>query len=311
VPTAWYRNIFTTFGGQQQFNYDGLRNDQQAQIFYGMEFLNFWNLRTFAIYHPSVDDDRLTRGGPVVVRSGYKFGHVQVSTDPRERAVFDLSVEGSRGVDAPTRSWNLQPGIALKPIASVFVQLSPSYRADEDPAQYVTAVKDPAAAAFAGTRYVFAFIETRTLSLDTRVNWTLTPNLTLQLFAQPFFASGAYDRFREFAAPRTLEKLEYGKDVGTITRDPVHATYTVDPDGTGPAGSFSFADPDFSDRSLRGTAVLRWEYRPGSTIYFAWTQRRSGSVADGTFDLGRDRAALLRDRPDNVFLIKLNYWLGR
>jgi hypothetical protein len=172
-------------------------------------------------------------------------------------------------------------------------------------------VEDPTATAFAGTRYVFAFIKTRTLSLDTRVNWTFTPNLTLQLFAQPFFASGDYMRFREFAAPRTVRKLEYGRDIGTITRD-ASGSYTVDPDGTGgPAEAFTFDDPDFSVRSLRGTAVLRWEYRPGSTVYFVWTQQRSGEAATGTFDFNRAYPALLRDRPDNVFLIKVSYWLGR
>jgi len=86
---------------------------------------------------------------------------------------------------------------------------------------------------------------------------------------------------------------------------------TVDPDGAGPAAPFSFADPNFAARSLRGTAVLRWEYRPGSTIYFAWTQQRSGVGPEGSLDLTRDQSALLRDPADNVFLVKMNYWLGR
>ena len=310
VPTRWYRNIFTTVGGQQQFNHDGLRTDQQAQAYYGMQFPNYWNLRTFVIHHPTVYDDRLTRGGPVVKRTGYQFGHFQVSTDARRGAVFDVTLEGSRGIDSDAHFVTLQPGVALKPAASVFIQLSPTYTADEDVAQYVMAVDDPTATSFDGTRYVFAFIKTRTLSLDTRVNWTFTPDLTLQLFAQPFFASGDYMRFREFAAPRTVRKLEYGRDIGTISRD-ASGSYSVDPDGAGPAAAFTFDDPDFSVRSLRGTAVLRWEYRPGSTVYFVWTQQRAGQDPTGTFDFGRAYPALLRDRPDNVFLIKVTYWLGR
>lgn len=311
TPTSWYRNIFTSVGGQQQFNYDGLRTDQQAQFYYGLEFLNYWNLRTFAIYHPTVDDDRLTRGGPVVKRTGYTFGHVQVSTDPRRRAVFDVSVEAARGVSSPTHSFTLQPGVAIKPAASVFIQFSPFFNVDSDAAQYVTAVEDPTATAFGGDRYVFAFIRTRTVSLDTRLNWTLKPDVTLQLFAQPFFASGDYTRFREFAAPRVIRKLDYGSDVGTIARDAATGEYTVDPDGAGPASPFSFDDPNFTFRSLRGTAVLRWEYRPGSTLFLVWTQQRSGQAAFGDFDLDRDYSALFRDRPDNVFLVKATYWIGR
>jgi hypothetical protein len=172
-------------------------------------------------------------------------------------------------------------------------------------------VRDPTATAFGGTRYVFSAIHTRTLSLDTRVNWTFRPDLTLQLFAQPFFASGDYRTFREFAAPRTVRKLDYGRDIGTITRDPATRVYTVDPDGPGPATAFEFADPNFTQRSLRGTAVLRWEYRPGSAAYLVWTQQRAGSAALGTLDLPQETSALFRDRPDNVFLIKFTYWIGR
>jgi hypothetical protein len=311
VPGHWYRNIFTTVGGQQQFNYDGLRTDQQAQAYYGMEFLNYWNLRTFAIYRPTTDDDRLTRGGPVVKRTGYEFGHFQVSTDPRQRAVFDVTLEAGKGLGSGTHSFTVQPGVAVKPAASVFIQFSPFLNSDEDVAQYVTTVEDPTATAFGGNRYVFAFIRTRTISLDTRVNWTFRPDVTLQLFAQPFFASGDYTRFREFAAPRTVEKLDYGTDVGTIAHDAEQRQYTVDPDATGPAQPFTFSDPNFSFRSLRGTAVVRWEYRPGSTLFFVWTQQRSGDGQQGDFEFNRDYTALFRDRPDNVFLVKATYWIGR
>lgn len=313
TPGKWYRNAVVIAGGQQQFNYDGDRTDEQAQAYYGMQFLNYWNLRTFYIYHPAVSDDRLTRGGPVVMRSGYQDGQVQVSTDPRDRAVFNISVEGGPGVGARTHTLTISPGVALKPASNVFISLTPSFNSGEDAAQYVTTHTDPTATSFYGRRYVFAYLRSKTWSLDTRVNWTFTPNLTLQLYAQPYFSTGDYSSFREFAAPRTLTKVVYGKDVGTITRtaSASGATYTVDPDGAGPAQPFTFGDPNFAYRSLIGNAVVRWEYRPGSTVFFVWTQNRTGTDAVGNFDFTRDRVALLRDRPTNVFQIKVNYWLGR
>ncbi|HEY8851006.1 MAG TPA: DUF5916 domain-containing protein [Gemmatimonadaceae bacterium] len=316
TPGRWYRNAVILGGGQQQFNYDGDKTDLQTQIYAATQFLNYWNLRGFAIHHPTVLDDRLTRGGPVVKRTGYNFGEMELSTDARQRAVFDFTVQLSRGIGSDTHTLILQPGVALKPAANVFISLSPSYIVDENPAQYVETVADPTATSFYGDRYVFAFIKTHTLSLDTRVNWTFTPNLTLQLFAQPFIASGAYSSFREFAAPRTAKKVIYGQDIGTIVRTPATATsgatYTVDPDGTaGPALPFTFGDPDFTFRSLIGNAVLRWEYRPGSTVFFVWTQNRTGSDTNGEFDFGKQRAEIFRDRPTNVFQVKINYWLGR
>ena len=91
---------------------------------------------------------------------------------------------------------------------------------------------------------------------------------------------------------------------GRLTR------YRVDPDGPGLAQAFEVTNPDFNVRSLIGTAVVRWEYRPGSTLFFVWTQQRPGSAALGTFDVGRDASALFRDRPVNVFQLKMSYWLG-
>jgi hypothetical protein len=250
------------------------------------------------------------------MRTGYNYAQVEVSTDARQRAVFDINLQASKGIGSDARSFGIQPGVALKPAANVFISLSPSYSYDEDAAQYVETVADVTAASFYGNRYVFAFLKSHTLSLDTRVNWTFTPNLTLQVFAQPFIASGAYSSFREFAAPRTVRKVIYGQDAGTIVRAPATptngATYTVDPDGaTGPASAFTFGDPDFTFRSLIGNAVLRWEYRPGSTVFFVWTQNRTGSDTNGEFDFGRQGSQIFRDRPTNVFQVKVNYWLGR
>jgi hypothetical protein len=125
-----------------------------------------------------------------------------------------------------------------------------------------------------------------------------------------------YTRLKEFAAPRVLRKLVYGEDVGTVTttRDPSGTItgYTVDPDGSGPAATFTVANPDFNFRSLRGNAVVRWEYRPGSTLFFVWT-RSSSDVASyvGDFAFSRDADALFTAKADNVFLVKMNWWLNR
>ncbi|NUP57454.1 MAG: carbohydrate binding family 9 domain-containing protein [Gemmatimonadaceae bacterium] len=310
TPGRFYRSAFLSYGGQTQYNYDGDRTDLEQYAFNSTEFNNYWVLRAYWSRSHNVLDDRLSRGGPVLGAVGYDYYQLGVSTDPRGRAVWNVQNGMSVGFDG-TKSWSFTPGVAVKPAGNVFVQISPSWNWAQDAAQYVTTVKDPTAAAFSGSRYVFGYITTRTLSLDTRVNWTIRPEMTMQLYAQPFAASGNYERFREFAGPRTREKLEYGRDIGVITRSATTGQYTVDPDGAGPAAAFSFGDPNFTTRSLRGTAVLRWEYRPGSTMFFVWTQQRSGFDQFGDLDFRRDARALLGDRPDNVFLVKATYWLGR
>ena len=311
MPTRWYRSIFTSIGGATEVNYDGDRTRAALQTFYGMELPNYWNIRLMGIHDAPAFDDRLTRGGPVVKRTGYDVASLEVSTDARASAVWDVMVQASRGVGDDTRSLTIRPGVALKPAANIFIQLSPSYSRNQSSEQYVTTVADPTASAFDGNRYVFGYITTKTVSLDTRVNWTFTPDLTLQLFAQPFIASGDYASFREFAAPRTLDKLVYGREAGTISYDEASSTYRVDPDASGPARPFTFDNPDFTTSALRGTAVLRWEYRPGSTLFFVWTQQRAGDDPVGTFDFGRARTAIFRQRPLNVFQVKATYWFGR
>ena len=177
-------------------------------------------------------------------------------------------------------------------------------------------MEDPTATAFAGNRYVFSSLVQKTLSMDTRLAVTFTPNSSLEMYVQPFIASGDYSDFKEFDAPRQLRKSVYGRDRGTIAptagADGLVTAYTVDPDAAGPAAPFTFDNPSFDTRSLLGNVVYRWEYRPGSTLYLVWTQSRSNELAYiGNLDFARDRTALFSTHPDNIFLVKVNYWLGR
>ena len=162
------------------------------------------------------------------------------------------------------------------------------------------------------TSFAVADLKQQQLSMDTRLAITFTPALSLEAFAQPFISSGQYSRFKEFSAPRSGEMLLYGQDRGTIiaTGAGEDREYQVDPDGAGPAATFAFEDPDFNFRSLRGNAVLRWEYRPGSTLFLVWTQDRNDTDPFGDLQFGRDRRALFSADPTNIFLIKMNYWLG-
>ena len=85
----------------------------------------------------------------------------------------------------------------------------------------------------------------------------------------------------------------------------------IDPDGTGPAASMQFANPDFNFRSLRGNAVFRWEFRPGSVMYVAWAHSRSASLSQGDFRFSRDFSGMFENVPDNVFLVKASFWIPR
>ncbi|HYH83083.1 MAG TPA: DUF5916 domain-containing protein, partial [Longimicrobium sp.] len=265
----------------------------------------------YAQYRPEVYDERLTRGGATVRRADQRFFDWNLNTDARRRLSFGVDVfRGTRGDGGDDLGANFT--VRYRPASNVQVSVAPAWSRAEVGAQYVTAFDDPAATAFFGRRAVFAGLSQRTLSMDTRLNVTFSPTLSLEMFAQPFVSSGEYHDFKEFDAPRGLGKTAFGDRVTAVQsaagRDSV---YVLDADGDPATAAATFNNPDFNFRSLRGSAVLRWEYRPGSTLFFVWQQQRSASEAFGDFSLGRDAGAVFREHPDNVFVVKASYYLGR
>ena len=311
TPTKYYRHLEFTAGTQQQYNFDGDLTDRQYQVWAGTRTPFWWWFSGFYLTRPSVLDDRLTRGGPVLERAGIDFMSLFAESDSRKALSGWTEFSHGRN-DEGSRDYSFNAGLNFKPVSNVSLSVSPSYSTSQSSAQYVTAVDDPTAEAFYGTRYVFADLDQKFFSLNTRLNVTFTPTMTLELFLQPLFSANDFSRFKEFDAPRRLAKSVYGEDVGTVNAVDTSSgrAFVIDPDGAGPAESFSVADPDFNFRSLRGNAVFRWEYMPGSTMFFVWTQDRSSVAGVGDFDFGRDRSELFDAAADNIFLIKVNYWLG-
>ncbi len=305
-PTSLVRNSWFSIGGQQAYNFSHNLVDRQAQLYGQVQMLNYWDVAGFVMYRFPRLDDQLARGGPALERAEMLYTSLQVQTDMRKALV--LNAQPDYYCADHHCSWDVMLTATLKPASNVSVSLGPSYSYLNTGIQYVTTVADPTATLFYGNRYVFADMHERSLAMDTRLNVTFTPELTLQLYAQPLIASAYYNNFKEFNRPHGLARSVYGVNMGTISY--ASGTYTVDPDGAGPAAAFTFGDPNFNYRSLRGSAVLRWEWRPGSTIYVAWTQSRSTSAAVGDFELGRDLRGLIGTPPENIFLVKVNYWFG-
>jgi len=310
-PTTWYRQLLFIAGGQQQYNFEGDLTDRQMQLYGQIQPLNYWNISSFWIHRPGIFDDRLTRGGPVVRRPGRDDWFLNVNTDSRRQIVLAANGQvGCNGERYCNKSFALQ--VQFRPSSSVQLSLGPSWSRSANGAQYVQTVADSFATAFYGHRYVFSQLVDKTLAMETRLNVTFSPVLTLELYVQPLIESDAFSGYREFAGPRQVRKLVYGVDVGT---DSVPAgapqQHWIDPDGpSGPSPKFLITDPSSTLRSLRGNAVLRWEYRPGSTLFVVWTRSGSSQLSRSTIDLGTDAGALFEGPSSNVFLVKVNYWLG-
>jgi hypothetical protein len=261
---------------------------------------------------PEANDDRLTRGGPVVQSPSFYGIDLSAGSDPRKPLVMSASTSyahdelgGSTRVGALTLSG--------RPTETIRFSVQPQLVMDRTEGQYIAAPADPTATATFGRRYVLSTLKQTTVAVGTRLDWTFTPTLSLQLYAQPFVSAAEFSNYRELAEPRTLRTNVYGRDVGTIEEFAPNR-FRVDPDAAGPARSFTFGQAfgqsDFNLRSLRGNAVLRWEWRPGSTLFFVWQQEREGLDFFGDFDGGREFRGIFDAPSSNVFLIKATYWLA-
>ncbi len=300
-----------SFGGvNTAWNTEGDHIWQSLFANVNASFQNLWSAGMFAGFDPSTLDDRATRGGPLMRRpwdySVAAFG----STSPRRAVSGNAQINAAR--DA-VGGWQVgfSPSVELRPGSSVRVTVGPTLTRTFDTRQYVTAAADSTATATYGARYVFGALLQTTLSADTRVEWTFSPHLSFQLYAQPFVSAGRYARFGALTAARAQSIAVFGRDLGTAVRDPATHAVTLDPDGAGPAPAIALGDPDFKVRALRGNAVVRWEYRPGSALFFVWQQARNDGLDDGRFGIGRDVGAIFRDVPTNVLLVKATFWAAR
>jgi hypothetical protein len=274
-----------------------------------VRFLNYWGVDACGSFSRRVADDQLTRGGPS--SSNPASGSVSLGANSDERRWISVSLNGRREWNEHG-GWNANAavGLTLKPSSSLTVTFAPELNQSNDLAQYLRTEQDPAAVSTFGQRYVFAQLRQTQTGLTTRVKYVMTTRASLQVFMQPLLAGGAYAGFRELAAPGVYEFVEYGRDSGSIAYDALTRLYSVDPGGAA-SGAFSFENPDFNFKSLRVNAVFRWEFRPGSTLYAVWTEQREDLSHPGDFRFRRDASALFRAPADDIFLLKLAYWLGR
>jgi hypothetical protein len=292
------------------FNYGGESQGDGLQLASSALLRSYWKLDLTLGKSWNTLDDKLTRGGPTTIRPGIASLSLSLASDARRRLWTSLAFVGQER-EFGSRSRQLTATVNYRPFAALTLQVAPYWLDLTTVAQYLQTVADATATATYGSRYVFGRLQQRESSLPLRLSLALSPKLSLQLYAQALLSAGDYPEIKELAAPRTYDFPVYGRDVGTIARDPELAFYTVDPDGGGAAPPFRLALPDFNLKSLRVNAVLRYEFRPGSAAYLVWTDRRQDGRNPGEASFGRDLGRLFEAPGDDVLLVKLAWWFGR
>jgi len=265
-------------------------------------FRSYWSVSLGADVFDRVLNDRLTRGGPLMQSPRRWSLNGSLSSNSRVPTQGDLRLGYGADEDGGW-NWSVSTEFSAQPRSSLSLSLEPEYQRSRDVRQYVTQRAGGGAATF-GRRYIFATIDRTTLSAEIRASVLMTPDLSLELFAQPFVSSGRYTAFGELSAARARSLRAYGSDGTTLTRAADGAWLVTDG-----AAAFSLGNPDFHVGSFRSNLVLRWEWRPGSTLFVVWQQDRSA-------DLPLARAAsvggawdALTTAGDNFLAVKLTYWL--
>jgi hypothetical protein len=278
-PGKYTRSISLNFNQWSGFNFDGDRLNLGGNINLHGQFVNLWSSGGGINYNARNFDDRLTRGGP----GGYTLPNVNgwyyLSTDDRKKVSFNWNFNFYRTSRA--HGVAVEPRVVIRPTAAFSAEFGHLFDHGISDAQWVTEeiVDDR-------TRYVFARLDQHTSSMTIRANYTVTPNLSVQVYAQPFVSSGNYAQFKELVNGRALNY------------DDRYAPYPY-------AGS-----PDFKALSFRTTNVMRWEYKPGSTLFVVWQRAAEGPGQPSGFHYGQDFGDVFSTPSSNALLVKLAYWLN-
>lgn len=243
-----------------------------------------------------------TRGGPIMGRQGGWGSSVNFGNPSTSQTRISGNVTLNE-MDDGGRTRRASTTVSFRPGPRWQFSVNPYYDRSTDAAQYVSTLAGGRAETFE-SRYIFAFIDRSTVSTEFRLGLTLKPDMNLDVYAEPFAASGGYYHHGELLAPGSAARITYGQ-AGTLV--------SVDADGGRQVrfgdSAFTLRNRDFNTLSFRSNVVLRWEWRPGSTLYAVWQQDRSGLERVGTpvgvGDMFRSVAAT----GSNVFVIKTSFWL--
>jgi hypothetical protein len=263
-----------------QWNYD------RANLAKGVNFNTWQNLKNYWFVNFGVSrefealDDRETRGGPLMVRPASTWFWSGLGTDSRKPVQVFINFSGSRAERGLSSSYSLGSWWTIRPASNVQLEFNPRYRIERNFAQWIKNLDGNGD----GTpdRFLFGELDNRVLDLTTRATVSLTPDLSLQVYLQPFVAVGDYGAIKELVRPASYAFAPYD----------------------------SLDNPDFSRRSLRSNVVLRWEYRPGSTLFLVWAQSRSASSDDPAFRPLRSLGSSFTDEGQNIFQVKVSYWFN-
>jgi hypothetical protein len=298
-PGKVFRNYDIGASSENTWNFGGTRTFSAVRTDMRFTWKNFWRTTVIGWIDLPSQSDALTRGGPLA-RTGQGWRFTLAGGSPGSRRA-SVSAQTSVGGGEDGAAYLLYyASLSIRPGPRWQASIEPLWRRMTDPRQYVGALPGGPEATY-GLRYTFASVDQSIFSAATRVNYLFTPDLSLELYMEPFAANARYESFGQLRAPRGGEL----DDAGVVSRGGEHFFLT----GEGGEAEESLVAQDFNVRSFRSNAVLRWEWRPGSTLFLVWQRDRYSEELFGD-DVGVGALTeTFGGRGDNFLALKMTYWI--
>ncbi len=300
-----FRRFGLNFNQWSGWSYGGERMFSGGNVNANWQFRNYWGGYAGINGNLAGLSTGQLRGGPALRTDGALNGWGGFYSDSRKALRLEVNSWFWNQPASGSNAGGISVWAAYRPSGRIDLSVGPGLNVNNDDWQYVTT-----ATVAGGEEYVFGDLQQRTLGAGLRANITFTPTLTLQVYAQPFYSTGRYLGFRRVADARSAAYRDRLQALGPgLVRSDTAGAVTLDLNGDGTFET-ALGNPNFGYAAVRSNVVLRWEYRPGSTLFLVWQQGRESFGSDGRFDLTRGFRTLRGAPAENVFLVKVNYWLS-
>ena len=304
-PFSIFRNARINYNHWSRWDYAGQFLYQAFNTNWHAFFKNNWQSGFGVTWNPYEVSNNALRGASSLRRPPGMGVNVYTFTDSRKKVYGNINGFWFVGFGNTVEGSDYSVTLNYQPINSVRVSLSGSYGTNwRKQDQFVDNIDYNG-----GIRTIVGQVRQKTLRFTGRLNYNITPDLTLQYYGQPFITRPLYSNFAYVSDP--LNK-EYDNRFTRFTPTQITfngGVYNVDENGDA-LTDYSFGAPDFNFVQFRSNMIVRWEYRPGSELYLVWSQSNTadafGELTTPIFESLADNA-FAGDQSRNIFLVKWTY----
>lgn len=300
-PIWVFREINLNLNQWTGHNFHGERTYAGGNVNLNLQFKNYWYLGYGINYQAPGLSTAALRGGPAIRTYQGMNQWVFLSTDSRKK--IRLSMNGSNSTGANWNSNSLSANLTYKPSQSWVIMAGTSYSQSHREIQYVSNVDYQQ-----DVRYINASLSQDVFSINLRVNFSITPDLSVQYYGRPFAARGVYDEFKKITNPRAAKPQDQYTlfTPSQISPNSDASAYLIDENMDG-ITDYQFSNPNFNFRDFQSNLVVRWEYKPGSTLFLVWSQNRDVFDNETQNTMWANTSDVFQTVPHNILLLKFSY----